>query len=213
MTDGHSPPMRGLFNSIGHPRGLTGRFVLHKMVKGHGPLLRWVLEIIDLKSVTRILDVGCGRGESLRMLGNMSSKFELTGLDISDTSVASAKRNCRNLISMDRCRIVQGEVDTLPFDDNQFNMVLAIETYFFWPDLGHGLDEIHRVLTPGGRFILVSEAYDHPAFKERNGLWEKRCDIRFLGPEEIEATMIGSGFDTEIMVDEERNWILAIGRV
>ena len=56
----------------------------------------------------------------------------------------------------------------LPFPDGMFDLVTAVETHYYWPDLVADMREVLRVLKPGGTFVLIAEAYkdggglDHP---------------------------------------------------
>ena len=45
----------------------------------------------------------------------------------------------------------------LPFDDEKFDVVTAVETYYFWPDKLEGLKEINRTLKHGGKILLIFE--------------------------------------------------------
>jgi ubiquinone/menaquinone biosynthesis C-methylase UbiE len=47
----------------------------------------------------------------------------------------------------------------LPFPDGLFDLVTAVETHYFWPDLPADMREIQRVLRPGGTLVVLAEAY------------------------------------------------------
>ena len=47
----------------------------------------------------------------------------------------------------------------MPFPDGVFDLVTAVETHYFWPDMAADMREVFRVLKPGGGFILIAEAY------------------------------------------------------
>ena len=57
-----------------------------------------------------------------------------------------------------RCKIVQGTVSKMPFNDNTFDIVTAFETVYFLPDFLNDLKEIRRVLKDGGIFFIANEA-------------------------------------------------------
>ena len=52
----------------------------------------------------------------------------------------------------------QASVAELPFEAEQFEIVTAFETVYFWPELAQNFREIHRVLKPGGTFFICNEA-------------------------------------------------------
>src|SRR5260370_33010975 len=53
----------------------------------------------------------------------------------------------------------EGSVTALPFPDRTFDIVTAVETHYYWPDLPANVREILRVLKPGGTFALIAETY------------------------------------------------------
>lgn len=55
-------------SQFGKPKGFFGRFLLHGMNVGHGPLARWALAQLSLRNDAMILDVGCGGGATIARL-------------------------------------------------------------------------------------------------------------------------------------------------
>lgn len=54
--------------------------------------------------------------------------------------------------------VLEGNVQSLPFDDNSFDIVTAFETIYFWPDIEKCFGEVKRVLKPGGIFLIGMES-------------------------------------------------------
>jgi ubiquinone/menaquinone biosynthesis C-methylase UbiE len=46
----------------------------------------------------------------------------------------------------------------LPYDNEKFDLVTAVETIYFWPNLSNCFKEVYRVLKPGGQFAIIVEA-------------------------------------------------------
>jgi ubiquinone/menaquinone biosynthesis C-methylase UbiE len=63
------------------------------------------------------------------------------------------------LIKQGRVQFHHASVSELPFADNQFDLVTAVETQYYWPDLPNDMREILRVLKPGGRLAVIAEYY------------------------------------------------------
>jgi hypothetical protein len=76
-----------------------------------------------------------------------------------------------------RVQILQGSVATLPFPDCTFDLVTAVETPYYWPDLPANVREILRVLKPGGTFALIAETYRGGRFDFSMEL-SCRCSVR-----------------------------------
>jgi ubiquinone/menaquinone biosynthesis C-methylase UbiE len=60
---------------------------------------------------------------------------------------------------MGRVEVRHGAVSQLPFRDGMFDLVTAVETHFWWPNLPMDLREVLRVLTAGGMLIVIAEVY------------------------------------------------------
>ncbi|WP_068161571.1 class I SAM-dependent methyltransferase [Rhodococcus phenolicus] len=138
------------------PVGLPGKVVGHLMSVQHRSLTGWALDTIGIPPAASVLDVGCGSGMALGMVSRRTSG-RLMGVDYSDVMVAQTLRRNRAAVQATRLRAANGTADRLPCDDNSFDVALAIETVYFWPDLAAGLREVHRVLRPGGRIGVVVE--------------------------------------------------------
>jgi len=101
---------------------------------------------------SRVLEVGCGRGE---LAARISEELdcELVAIDQSE-----------HMVSLTRSRGVDarvGDVQSLAFADGEFDVVLAAWVLFHMTDIDRALDEIDRVLRPGGRIVAGTNAADH----------------------------------------------------
>ena len=139
------------------PVGEDGRTVLEGMNEHHRPLWDFCLSPRPKSMDGSILDVGCGGGGFLRRLSERYPYATLQGADISEESLRMTSEVDADLVSDGTLGLCLASVDGLPFDDGSFDMVTAMETYFFWPDLGKGLAEISRILSPGGVLAIGSE--------------------------------------------------------
>ena len=116
----------------------------------HSKVTDWGLSKVSIRKPDIILDVGCGGGRTVSKLAAIATQGRIYGLDYSEASVAVAKKINTQWIAMGRVEIQQGSVSQLPFTDDTFNLVTAVETHFWWPDLPTDMREILRVLKPGG---------------------------------------------------------------
>jgi ubiquinone/menaquinone biosynthesis C-methylase UbiE len=101
-----------------------------------------------------VLDVGCGTGDSLRLLAPLVDPGKSVGLDLSETMINEARQ--RSTASASNLMFRVGSVLELPFEDGSFDRVLATQLLLHVPDPWKGLAEMCRVLAPGG-MISVAE--------------------------------------------------------
>ena len=199
------------------PTGLFGRFILWDMNRHHSKLTDWGLNHVSIKKTDTILDIGCGGGRTIQKLAAMASAGKVYGVDYSDDSVAAARRANAHRIDIGRVEIQQASVSQLPFPNETFDLVTAIETHLFWPDLLSDFREIFRALKPGGAVLIVAEIYRGGKHLEgvRKTIFEKHLTARMnlLTPDEHRELFMKAGFpDVEIFEELDKGWICGIGK-
>jgi SAM-dependent methyltransferase len=195
------------------PEGLLGRFVGRAMNRGHAKVRRWGLTHVSLEPHATILDIGCGGGGALGDMALYFPNAKLYGIDYSRDMASLAARVNTDLIENGRIEILHGTVSSLPFSGNIFDLVTAFEAYYFWPDLIHALQEIRRVLRPGGILLIVNEVYEHERFHKRNKRWAAWADMHLHSPQGYRDFLSTSGYAAvEIHELPLRNWIAAMGK-
>ena len=141
-----------------------------------------------------MLDVGCGGGQTVATLAGTSRDAHVDGVDYSAESVATARRTNRASIESGRVTIQQASVSHLPFADGTFDLVTAVETHYYWPNLLSDVQEIRRVLRPGGRFALIAETYRGRSFDLPFRLIMTLLRATYLTAGEHRALLTTNGF-------------------
>ncbi len=210
MTTRKVPP-----NQCSKPSGWLGRFTLWRMNASHSKLTDWGLAHISNESHHTILDVGCGGGRTVSKLTALATQGKVHGIDYSDESVAATKRTNAHWIDLGRVHVQHGSVSQLPFPDAMFDLVTAVETHFWWPNLPGDICEIFRVLKPGSALILIAEIYKG-ANTVAAKLAEKyitRTGLTLLSVDEHRELLTNAGYsNVQIIEQREKGWICAIGR-
>jgi SAM-dependent methyltransferase len=198
-----------------HPSGWFGRFNLWTMNRRHSRLTDWGLSHVKVARDATILDVGCGGGRTIQKLAALAPAGRIYGVDFAATSVAISESHNRALVDAGRVVVEQASVSRLPFADGMFDLVTAVETHFYWPDLKNDLREIRRVLKPGGTVALIAEAYK--GGKHARVMKMFADAMRPLGYNHLDVTehrdvLMQAGYaDTQVVEDYDRGWLCAVG--
>jgi len=197
------------------PRGWFGRWILRNMNKRHSNVTDWGLSHVAIPSGGAILDLGCGGGRTIAKLAAASDAATVHGLDHSAESLRVASEVNAKLVGTGRVLIRQGSVSQLPYQSDAFDLVTAVETHFFWPDLPQDVREVCRVLKPGGRILVIAEIYKGaPSATAR--LAEKfapKSGMKLLTPDEHRELLATAGFtEVEVFTEPAKAWICVTGR-
>lgn len=201
-------------NQFRKPSGWFGRRTLRKMNEHHSPLTDWGLAHLSIPRRGAILDIGCGGGRTIAKLAAASDAAMVYGLDHSAESVRMALLTNAELVQAGRVAVRDGSVSQLPYADSTFDLVTAIETHFFWPNLPADVREVWRVVKPSGSFAIVAEAYRDGMDAESKivGRYSPKLDMTLLTPDEHRDLLTEAGFEeVQIFTDSEKSWICAMG--
>lgn len=196
------------------PSGWLGRFVLWNMNSRHSKVTDWGLSHISIAKHDTVLDVGCGGGRTVSKLAAMAAEGKVYGVDYSDESVAVARKVNRDGVAVGRVEIREGSVSTLPFSEDMFDVVTAVETHFWWPDLPGDMREIFRVLKPSGTLIVIAEIYRGAKTKTAK-LAEKYLPLsgmKLFSVDEHRELFAHAGYtDVQVIEEPNKGWICGIG--
>jgi ubiquinone/menaquinone biosynthesis C-methylase UbiE len=202
-----------LFRQVRKPSGPLGKRVVRAMNLGHSKMTDWALQQVTVPKNAAILDVGCGGGRTVQRLAALAPEGNVVGLDYSAASVAVSRDTNADDINAGRVQIEQGSVAALPFPDCTFDVVTAVETHYYWPDLPANVREVLRVLKPGGMFALIAETYRGGPFRLVYGIVMPLLRAVFLSDAEHRDLLTQAGF-TQVATKHVsgKNWICATGR-
>lgn len=104
-----------------------------------------------------LLEVGCGRGGGLSYINRYLSPKSVTGIDINKKAI----KFCSDYYNEDNNNFFQADALNLPFPDNSFDVLINVESSHRYPDMKQFLNEVKRVLKPGGYFSFTDFRYDY----------------------------------------------------
>jgi ubiquinone/menaquinone biosynthesis C-methylase UbiE len=113
----------------------------------------------------RLLDIGCGTGSFLREVKRNFPRLAVTGLDLSEPYLRVA---ARRLEDWSRVTLIPAAAESMPFPDSEFEIISCIYLFHELPPVVRRavVDEIRRVLKPGGTLIFMDslQTGDEPAY-------------------------------------------------
>ena len=138
---------------------IAPRYDLLNRVLSVGTDLSWRRRALDLARLgegARGLDVGTGTGDfALALLARSPRSATVTGVDISAGMLRVAERRAAKAGVGSRYERLIASVERLPFVDGDFDVVVAGFVIRNVGDIPRGLGEMHRVLRPGGRAVIL----------------------------------------------------------
>ena len=108
------------------------------------------------------MDIGTGPGRLLLKLHKQPARLQITGLDVSPGMVAKARQNLKQKGLSEQIAVQEGSADALPFADNTFDTVVSTGSIHHWKQPEAGLNEIYRILKPGGHALIYDIMSDTP---------------------------------------------------
>ncbi|HWG89017.1 MAG TPA: methyltransferase domain-containing protein [Candidatus Acidoferrales bacterium] len=122
----------------------------------HSDITDQTLGLMDFKPTDRVLDLGCGTGWASRRLARMVPEGEVVGIDVADEMLRRAEQASSGIANV---RYLWGSAEKIPAADNSFDKVLSVESFYYYADQGKALDELRRVIAPGGRLFILINLY------------------------------------------------------
>lgn len=98
-----------------------------------------------------VLEVSCGHGGGASYLTRTFAPARYVGIDLNATGIAF----CQKRHPLPNLEFVQGDAEALPFKKETFDAVINVEASHCYPNFPRFLDEVARVLRPGGHFLYA----------------------------------------------------------
>jgi SAM-dependent methyltransferase len=152
--------VRQFHNPTGAGGHLAGWVMGHR--RSNVARSRWAVGLLDVKTIDRVLELGCGPGVAVAELAARATSGLVVGVDRSAVVISQARRRNARAVRDGRVQLIVAAVEDLrsresaPFDA-PFDAVLAINTVGFWIDPVTRLEELRERLRPGGRVAVASQ--------------------------------------------------------
>lgn len=132
-----------------------------KMERHHLDITEKTMRLMDLRSGERVLDLGCGAGWATRLLARMVGDGpegfgQVVGVDVSDEMIRLARETSKEF---ENVLYVWGSAQQIPWEENYFDKVLSVESFYYYADQDRALSELFRVMAPRGRLFILINLY------------------------------------------------------
>lgn len=132
-----------------------------EMEKHHLYITEQTIRRMDLRPGERVLDLGCGTGWTTRLSARIvgdgpQGSGQVVGLDVSDEMIRRAREASTDF---DNVMYVWGSATKIPWQENFFDKVISVESFYYYPDQERALAELFRVMTPRGRLFVLINLY------------------------------------------------------
>jgi ubiquinone/menaquinone biosynthesis C-methylase UbiE len=171
------------------------------MEERHWHTARHALARMPVEAGDVVLDLGCGSGYAARALREAADADRAYGLDGAPEMV----RNAREYTDDPRVSFVVGDFQSLPFADDSLDHAFSMEAFYYAPDPVGALEELRRVLRPGGTFYCAVNFYEENVHSH---VWQDRIsiDMTLWSYDDYRAAFREAGFhvaEQDTIPDEE----------
>jgi len=136
---------------------ISGKYDLLNRILSMGIDVRWrkkVVKSVKKANPKKVLDIATGTGDLAIQIAK-STQAQITGFDLSAGMLEVGRKKVAKEKLDDRIEMIQGDAENMPFEDNSFDVITVAFGVRNFENLKKGLDEIYRVLKPGGKFIIL----------------------------------------------------------
>lgn len=127
----------------------------HIVARGMLPIYEQMIdELLKTQqgAIKSVLDVGCGSGFATALLAKKLPQAQVVGVDLSAQAIIMAIDKYQHQPNL---QFQVGNAQSLPFIEQQFDLVISTGSIKHWPDPALGVREMLRVLNPNGRSVMV----------------------------------------------------------
>jgi ubiquinone/menaquinone biosynthesis C-methylase UbiE len=189
-------------------------------VKAQANLTDYCLSLLDPLENKAVVEIGCGNGVQSIYIYQNFKPFSITGIDLSEANIEIAESE-KERVKAEKVRFIVDDAQNMKnIHSESVDVVLNIESAFHYPDKTAFLREVHRVLKPGGQFLIADILLKQDITRMK--LWGKSMSHHFWNPIQYHEEFKKS--DLEIFRSEDischvrkgwsmyRNWLPKIRR-
>lgn len=175
--------LESFYSQFAHPTGWLGNLVGTIMALKNRERNTWTISLLEIQPNDEILEIGFGPGWAIQQAAKLTPNGHIHGIDLSQTMLDQAKKRNTSAIRNGQVTLQQGAEAPLPYADEKFNKIFSINSFQFWLKPMAGLNEVQRVLKPGGQIAITIQP-----------MWAKtESEVQRVG-EELKSQLVQAGF-------------------
>ena len=152
-----------------------------------------VISLLNLQPNVHFLDIGCGTGWAVGQAANLVKGNGLFyGVDLSPKMIEKAKNN---FSGKDNFRFLQANSESIPLDDNFFDIIICTNSFHHYLHPDKALEEMHRLLKSGGKLYIVDPLADSwiVRFFDEMHKWIEPEHVKFYSTKEFQQLFEQAG--------------------
>jgi ubiquinone/menaquinone biosynthesis C-methylase UbiE len=171
------------------PEGELGKIVAEFMAKNNDDVTAFTIGLLDVQRRDHVLEIGFGPGEGISQVVALTADGYVAGIDYSPLMLEMATDRNHRAVMQEHVELTLGEANALPYEDESFDKVFAVNVFHFWADPSKELAECRRVLKIGGRaaFFMSYPSSWRPGTRETGVFIDRE-------PAAVEACLRQAGF-------------------
>lgn len=194
--------LKNLASQLRNPTGDGGKEVAVLMNEGNIEMIKAAVKSLKLRFGQTILELGPGNADHLSLVLNEAEYLNYFGLDISETMKTEAERINKKWIDKRSAFFSLYDGLNIPFKDKTFDAIMTVNTLYFWEKPVFLLEQLHRVLKPGGKLSVVfgkKSFMQHLPFVQYGfQLYSEEDFLKIASPVGFTAVEIMEGTDSTI---------------
>ncbi len=171
------------------PEGDLGNQVGAAMAHFNTSAIAFTIQCLQIQPGDHLLEIGFGPGEAIAEAVRLTPQGYIAGIDHSSAMLEMAEHRNHQAIMQEHVELTLGDARELPYEDDSFDTVFAVNVFHFWPDPTRELAECRRVLKSGGRiaFFLTHPSSWLPGIRDTGVFFGRDA-------EDVEKILAASGF-------------------
>ena len=134
------------------PSGFWGKLVALLMKKSNRPSYEAIINQLKINDQDKVLEIGYGHGEAIKVIGERNKNCHLSGIDFSELMFKQALKNNTRLSSEGRLDLKYGDFLNYNFKESSYSKIFCVNVIYFWDDLLAGFKKVYEILESGGLY-------------------------------------------------------------